>query len=519
MKLQYFSSIVLSVLLFTCDISAQISSVASGNWNSATTWSGGVVPSATSNVTITSGVTVTLDAAAAEVCNNLTVSGSLLFINDGSAGNLTVNGNLLVNSGGILKSPSRSTAVLYTATPTVHSLMIKGNLTNAGTFDMREGTNGASGSTNQTTRACNVTFSGTTNSVLLLSQTAYGSSLEEFNAITIDKSAGAKVIISTGNLFMTNNSSVAPATLTFTNGMIETGSNYLVALSTSNSTVVGASATKYVNGNLGRGLSTSAAANRVFDIGDATGYRPVTVSTTTTVASGGYIVANVISGNANTGSSTFPDATIDKVSKVRYYQITFKQSVSATTSVNVCKFTLSYGVDDGVGTGNTDLRVAYSNSNRANWFGMPQTKPHTTDLTNPPTLIAPDSLLTAITLTDGASVFATLARAAGTTTNTLEFSTDIQDNSVKVHDYTLEQNYPNPFNPSTIIRFTIAKEQNVALTVYDALGKEIKTLINESYKPGTYGITFNASGLTSGMYMYVLRTNNNIQTKKMVLIK
>jgi hypothetical protein len=86
-------------------------------------------------------------------------------------------------------------------------------------------------------------------------------------------------------------------------------------------------------------------------------------------------------------------------------------------------------------------------------------------------------------------------------------------------NFQLEQNYPNPFNPSTDINYTIAKAGNVTLKVYNMLGQHVATLVNGFQAANTYKVNFNASGLSSGMYLYELRTGNNVITKKMVLMK
>lgn len=86
-------------------------------------------------------------------------------------------------------------------------------------------------------------------------------------------------------------------------------------------------------------------------------------------------------------------------------------------------------------------------------------------------------------------------------------------------NYELSQNYPNPFNPSTKINFSIPKDQRVSLKIYDMLGKETATIVNEYKAAGFYTVEFNASNLTSGIYFYVLRGDNFTQTKKMTLIK
>jgi hypothetical protein len=107
--------------------------------------------------------------------------------------------------------------------------------------------------------------------------------------------------------------------------------------------------------------------------------------------------------------------------------------------------------------------------------------------------------------------------------------TDIADNS-QPEEFYLSQNYPNPFNPTTKIKFTItpslslgerASEGRVraVLKVYDVLGNEVATLVNEEKEAGNYEVEFNAAGLTSGVYFYKLQTESFIETKKMLLLK
>ena len=94
--------------------------------------------------------------------------------------------------------------------------------------------------------------------------------------------------------------------------------------------------------------------------------------------------------------------------------------------------------------------------------------------------------------------------------------------------YSLSQNYPNPFNPSTTINFEIPKSSFVNLKVYDILGNEVATLVDENKDAGRYSVTFSASGgsasggnaqnLASGIYIYKLVTDGYISTKKMILL-
>jgi len=91
--------------------------------------------------------------------------------------------------------------------------------------------------------------------------------------------------------------------------------------------------------------------------------------------------------------------------------------------------------------------------------------------------------------------------------------------SNNVSSFILKQNYPNPFNPSTSIQYAVSSKQFVSLKIYDLLGNEVTTLVNEEIPAGTYEITWYAEGLPSGVYFYQLRTGSFIETKKMVLVK
>jgi len=114
---------------------------------------------------------------------------------------------------------------------------------------------------------------------------------------------------------------------------------------------------------------------------------------------------------------------------------------------------------------------------------------------------------------------------SGFLTNYSLIITGIEDEqSIIPAVYKLNQNYPNPFNPSTIINYQIPEEGFVTLKIYDILGKEVKTLVNENNQAGNYNIRFDASDLASGIYIYQIRVNNPASggytaSKKLVLIK
>jgi len=84
---------------------------------------------------------------------------------------------------------------------------------------------------------------------------------------------------------------------------------------------------------------------------------------------------------------------------------------------------------------------------------------------------------------------------------------------------TLEQNFPNPFNPTTNIRYSIAEQTQVQLIVYDTVGKEVAILVDKVKNPGNYVVLFDASYLSSGVYLYQLRAGEHMETKRLVLVK
>lgn len=97
--------------------------------------------------------------------------------------------------------------------------------------------------------------------------------------------------------------------------------------------------------------------------------------------------------------------------------------------------------------------------------------------------------------------------------------TAVDGNETVVSKFELNQNYPNPFNPSTNISYAIPENGFVSLKVYDALGNEVASLVNEVQSQGTHSIKFDAVNLTSGIYFYTLRFNNQNITNKMLLMK
>jgi hypothetical protein len=102
---------------------------------------------------------------------------------------------------------------------------------------------------------------------------------------------------------------------------------------------------------------------------------------------------------------------------------------------------------------------------------------------------------------------------------TAEITTDVESNPKLPQRFALEQNYPNPFNPSTSIKYQIPSTNFVTLMVYDVLGREVATLVNEVKQPGTYMAQWDTSGVASGVYFYRMSTGSFVSTKRMLLMK
>lgn len=516
--------LVFTILVtFSLTSYAQKTTAASGNWNDAATWTGSAVPTAADDVVIATGHNIVINTTTAS-CKNLTIDGRLEFQLDGNISGLTINGNVNVNAGGQFRSGTRTT--VGAANSFIEHLMtLHGDFTVAatGTVDFRMGTNSAG-----TASGVLLTFAGSNNSNIRLQNSTYKSSTsgtnygEEFNSIVVNKTGTGKVVLKSGNLYMSNNSSVGGTMMTFTNGIIETeGESIWGYLSTSSSNMSAATSISYVKGSLGRGLSNNGGnVRRTFGVGDNGGIRNVVVgSQAPGNATGHLLVVKCITGNAN-NSSTFQGG-IDKVSGVRYYAITYTRSgvTGAAASLTIDTLGIGYAADDGVAAGNINLRVAYSTDNRATWKAVTQTTPHATALGAVQSIVGGDIITPAIPLAEGQTIYIALARVTGTTENTLTGGTDVQKQDEIPTSFSLSQNYPNPFNPTTNINFSIPVSGNVNLDVYNALGQKVESLVNGYLETGSYKVSFDAANYSSGIYFYQIKSNGFSHTRKMLLVK
>ena len=100
-----------------------------------------------------------------------------------------------------------------------------------------------------------------------------------------------------------------------------------------------------------------------------------------------------------------------------------------------------------------------------------------------------------------------------------DFLTGVRETDEVPHAFTLQQNYPNPFNPTTTIKYSIVESVPVQLSVYNTLGQKVLTLVNDVQSAGVYEVSFDASKLASGIYLYSINAGSFQSTKKMLLLK
>ncbi|MHB8338047.1 MAG: T9SS type A sorting domain-containing protein, partial [Ignavibacteriaceae bacterium] len=114
---------------------------------------------------------------------------------------------------------------------------------------------------------------------------------------------------------------------------------------------------------------------------------------------------------------------------------------------------------------------------------------------------------------------AIMAHIVSENTSVLNVTDVKKENNQTPTAFTLSQNYPNPFNPSTVIKYSVPKSGIVTLKVYNMLGQEVATLVNQMQNSGNYIVNFNANNLASGVYMYRIQSGDFTLTKKMELLK
>lgn len=545
-KLILFYLISISLMFNSNDIFSQSTSKQSGNWNSSSTWNGGV-PGSSDDVTISNGHTVTINTNA--TCKNLTIgtgSGSTATLQfDNSSRTLTVSGSttgyITISSNGVLTSTSGVT----------QTISLAGNFTNNGTFT--QGTNNT------------VTFTGNTN------RSISGSNIE-FNNLTINKSGGLNL---TTNITVNN-------TLTLTTGLFYTSDDTLTV--NGDITVSSPSATKMIvlddGTNFGRlKLKTATNKSYILPVGDTRStdeYSPITINLTSGANSSAYLAVNLKNQkDANNSSPT------------NYLNRAWTIYPSGLTSF-AYDITINYLNADVVGT---ESLLYFGKYDAGEWtlLGQPNTTSNTfatSGLTSFSTFTGGEAGSLPVNLqslystvsgrnvtiswittsennnsgfeimrasvdkngTEGNYVAQGFVKGNGTTTQQKTYNfTDknlstgkykyrlkqIDNNgNYEYYDlngyveigtpnkYSVSQNYPNPFNPTTKIDFELPSDSKISMIIYDLSGREVSKIFNNEFKnAGYHTADFNASNLSSGIYFYRLTADNFSITKKMMLVK
>ncbi len=452
MKNIFYASLLLITLISGISLAqVTITSAASGNWNDAATWVGGVAPSGIDAVIIASTHTVTVDnAGALGEAVTVNAGGTLNIVGAGGAkfaSSLAVNGTLTVNT-------SDSLIVGYLSTGDKKIDLTNSN-TGVGTF--------------------------TRGTVLV-----YG----KFNTsgLTTTTINGANIIIdakgSTGYAFRSTTGSGGTHPFTFTSGTITilnpavNSANAELAMSASIAPDISGTAT-FV---LGQGAGT---------VASAAGYR---------ISLNSINYLNNI--KINTGS-----VNLNLLSNVN---VKGKLELTGNGTLAAGTFYLKYG------NGGT-LEYNASSPQTTSDFEFPAA-----DTLKPTNLTINNS--SGVTLHASRSITGNYTPASGSLIlngNTFTYGNlvSVKQSFEQPVSTELFQNYPNPFNPSTSISFSIPKSSFVTIIVYDISGNEVATLMNDYKSAGTHNVSFDASKLSSGVYLYRLIADNSVLSKKLTLIK
>jgi hypothetical protein len=170
-------------------------------------------------------------------------------------------------------------------------------------------------------------------------------------------------------------------------------------------------------------------------------------------------------------------------------------------------------------TGNDTLKISNITSSRSTFTARPTIK------NIPPGQSLKDTLRFAPITVGADSALLVIQNNSGSSPDTIKVAgvaiptTSVENIGEIPTEYALYQNYPNPFNPATTISFSLPSKSFVSLKVYDALGREVSTILNEELSAGTYSKQWNAADLPSGVYFYCLQTGSFTETKKLVLLK
>jgi endo-1,4-beta-xylanase len=199
-------------------------------------------------------------------------------------------------------------------------------------------------------------------------------------------------------------------------------------------------------------------------------------------------------------------------------QWTFKtnQSSSLWDANDQCKPAFYAAANVGLNYNKLDSLISYADSLNENGYTVDSWNNLTTALTFAKNAINKNYSYT----NSAADTLGNVADSLGAAIDGLKkVETDVDKNNTIPINFSLSQNYPNPFNPSTQIAYSIPRSSYISLKVYNLLGKQVAALFEGYRNAGNYKITFNAAGLASGIYLYQLKADNFMETKKLILLK
>ena len=498
-----------------------LSTVTGGNWNSAATWVGGVIPGQTNTVEIVAGATVTLDGNIVD--RNLTtiVNGTLIC----GSYNISGSGDFSLGGGGTMQigSPEGITS--------------SGPTSNIQTSGAR-------------------TYSQFANYI-------YNSTSPQVTGNALPSTLKSLTVNNTSGVTLSSNTAIS-GTLTLLNGnLLTSGNTFSLGTSASNFGSLIISSGKII-GNVNRWISNSISPV-TFPVGTTpTKYTPI-------------VLSNIV------GSGTFSVSSIDglhpNVTNPNFLQMYWKLTNGGLTSTTI---TFNYSESDVVGDENSYSLFRYNGSwapfspitlnatnntvtaNNVSVFSdwtLGVDDPLPVELSSfTANVIGKSVKLSWQTETEvnnyGFEIERSIAKGNwekigfvnGSGNSNSQKNYTFEDKNLivgKYHyrlkqldndgqfeyskvvevllsnptEFSLDQNYPNPFNPTTTIRFSIPEVSNVKVVVYNLLGEEIKILLNEQKESGTHSVNFNATNLNSGVYLYKIEAGSFIQTRKMTLIK
>jgi hypothetical protein len=207
---------------------------------------------------------------------------------------------------------------------------------------------------------------------------------------------------------------------------------------------------------------------------------------------------------------------------LHFYATTHKQllrnKATAALNNNVALFVSEFGTTESSGTGiidsaETNIWMQFMIDNKLSWCNWSIADKDETSAALKPGASANGGWLDSDISISGLLIRRKLREAYESSTTSVETISQTPMN------FELRQNYPNPFNPVTTIKYQMPNAGIVTLKIFDILGREVATLVNEQKQPGKYDVQWNASNNSSGLYFYRIQTEKIVETKKMVLLK